>query len=56
MSQSANRKDVPTVTEVSVNYVGLKRFLGWPGSITDLKKVELDSPAVPASGSEQSSK
>lgn len=56
MSQNANRKETPTVTEVSVNYDGLKRFLGWQGSITELKKVELDSPAAPSAGGEPSAK
>ena len=56
MSQNASKKDVPTVTEVSVNYVGLKRFLGWHGSISELKKVELDRPAAPVAGSEPSTK
>jgi hypothetical protein len=41
------KKDVPTTTEVSVNWEGLKRFLNWRGSITELKKVELDQPTQP---------
>jgi hypothetical protein len=40
---SDNGKKVsPTTAEVSVNWEGLKRFLGWQGSITELKRVELD--------------
>lgn len=46
MSQNAKLKTVPSVAEVSVNYAGLKRFLGWSGSISDLKKVELDAAAA----------
>jgi hypothetical protein len=46
MSDNANNKHVGTTTEVSVNWEGLKRFLGWQGSITELKQVELDRPEV----------
>jgi len=45
MSDS-EKKDRSTTAEVSVNWEGLKRFLGWEGSINDLKKVELDQPIV----------
>lgn len=46
MTNNGNKRDVPTTAEVSVNWEGLKRFLGWQGSIADLKKIELDrSPA-----------
>ena len=38
------KKLTPTTSEVSVNWEGLKRFLGWQGSLTDLKKVKLDRP------------
>lgn len=31
-----------TAKFVSVNWEGLKRFLGWQGSIADLKRLELD--------------
>lgn len=44
---SGNKKDTPTTTEVAVNWEGLKRFMGWQGSITDLKRVELDQDDVP---------
>lgn len=27
-----------------MNWEGLKRFLGWQGSISELKQVELDHP------------
>ena len=46
MSDNGNKKDTPTTTEVSVNWEGLKRFMGWQGSINELKKVELDQPMV----------
>jgi hypothetical protein len=46
MTENGKKKDTPTTTEVSVNWEGLKRFLGWQGSITELKKVELDHPVV----------
>ena len=42
MNGNGNKKDIPTTTEVSVNWEGLKRFLGWQGTTTELKKVELD--------------
>ncbi len=45
MTDNGNKK-VPTTTEVSVNWDGLKRFLGWQGSIADLKKVDLERPVV----------
>jgi len=41
------KKDLPTTTEVSVNWEGLKRFLGWRGTTTELKKVELDRSGEP---------
>ena len=44
MSDHTSKKDTPTTTEVSVNWDGLKRFLGWQGSIADLKKMRLDRP------------
>lgn len=46
MTDNGNKKDAPTTAEVSVNWEGLKRFLGWQGSITELKRVELDRPEV----------
>ena len=46
MSENGKKKDTPTTTEVSVNWEGLKRFMGWQGSITELKRVELDQPIV----------
>jgi len=46
MTDSSNKKDAPTTTEVSVNWEGLKRFLGWQGSINDLKQIELDRPVL----------
>jgi hypothetical protein len=45
MSAPRKKIEVPTVAEVSVNWSGLARFLGWEGSISDLKRVELDPPA-----------
>jgi len=48
MSDNGNKKDAPVTAEVSVNWEGLKRFLGWQGSITALKRVELDRPEVGA--------
>lgn len=46
MSDDDNHtKDAPSTAEVSVNWEGLKRFMGWQGSINELKKVELDQPA-----------
>jgi hypothetical protein len=44
MSDNDKKKDAPTTTEVSVNWEGLKRFMGWQGSINELKKVQLDEP------------
>jgi hypothetical protein len=46
MSDARDKKDVPTTTEVTVNWNGLKRFLGWQGSIHELKRVELESPTT----------
>jgi hypothetical protein len=46
MTENSNKKDAPTTTEVSVNWEGLKRFLGWQGSISELKQVELDRPVL----------
>lgn len=43
MSDHGNNKGTPTTTEVAVNWEGLKRFMGWEGTITELKRVELDS-------------
>jgi len=50
----ANKKDVPTTTEVTVNWNGLARFLGWQRSVDELKRVELESPteAPPRTGSD----
>jgi len=51
---SENKKsDAPPATEVEVNWEGLKRFMGWEGSINDLKKVVLDQPTVEARRSKQ---
>ena len=47
MSQT-KKPAAPTTTEVEVNWEGLKRFLGWQGSINDLKKIELDQPTEPS--------
>lgn len=44
MSEKA-KKDVPTTTEVTVNWNGLARFLGWNRSVDELKRVELESPS-----------
>lgn len=38
------KKDVPTTTEVTVNWNGLARFLGWQRSVDELKRVQLESP------------
>jgi hypothetical protein len=46
MTDNGNKKCVPTTTEVSVNWEGLKRFIGWQGTIAELKKIELDRPEV----------
>jgi hypothetical protein len=46
MTDNGNKKDSPTTTEVSVNWEGLKRFLGWQGSTGELKQVELDRPVL----------
>ena len=46
MSDDRNDKDRPTTAEVSVNWDGLVRFLGWQGTIPELKRVELDQPDV----------
>jgi len=43
MTQS--KKD--TTRQVSVNWNGLKTFLGWEGTVEELKRARLD-PAVPA--------
>lgn len=44
-----NKKDVPTITEVTVNWNGLARFLGWQRSVDELKRVDLEAPnAEPA--------
>jgi hypothetical protein len=46
-----NKKDVPTTTEVTVNWNGLARFLGWQRSVDELKRIELESPMdAPARG------
>lgn len=42
-----NKKDVPTTTEVTVNWNGLARFLGWRRSVDELKRVDLDAPNAP---------
>lgn len=42
MTDNGDKKNTPTTAEVSVNWEGLKRFLGWDGTTTELKKVELD--------------
>ncbi len=39
-----SKKDVPTTTEVTVNWNGLARFLGWRRSVDELKRIELESP------------
>lgn len=44
MSNDPNKSKVPTTTEVSVNWNGLMRYLGWQGSVDELKRVELDQP------------
>jgi hypothetical protein len=46
MTDDGNKKDVPTALEVTVNWEGLKRFLGWTGSISELKQVKLDGPPL----------
>jgi hypothetical protein len=46
MSDNGTKKDAPTTAEVSVNWEGLKRFLGWQGSIAELKRVQLDRPDI----------
>jgi hypothetical protein len=48
---SERKKDAPTTNEVSVNWEGLARFLGWQGSISDLKRVELDRTDIAPSAS-----
>ncbi|MGE0397105.1 MAG: hypothetical protein AB7T06_10330 [Kofleriaceae bacterium] len=40
------KKDVPTTTEVTVNWNGLARFLGWQRSVDELKRIELESPTA----------
>ena len=45
MTDDRNKKDSSTA-EVSVNWEGLKRFLGWEGSITELKRIQLDRPDI----------
>lgn len=50
MTENGTKKDAPTTTEVTVNWEGLKRFLGWQGSIHELKKIELDHPVVAHQG------
>lgn len=47
MSDDSRKKDTPTTAEVLVNWEGLKRFLGWEGSISELKKVDLERPPSP---------
>lgn len=37
-----------TAKQVSVNWTGLKTFLGWEGSVDDLKRAPLDPPAPAA--------
>jgi hypothetical protein len=44
MTDDRNKKGAPNTAEVSVNWEGLRRFLGWQGSINELKRVELDRP------------
>ena len=39
-----NRKQTLPNTEVHTNWEGLAQFLGWNGSIDELKRVELDQP------------
>lgn len=46
MSDDRSNKSSNGTSEVSVNWEGLKRFLGWQGSVDDLKRVELDRPAT----------
>ena len=45
MSDETKKK--ATTKIVSVNWEGLKRFLGWQGSIAELKRLQLDR-ATPA--------
>ena len=42
MSDNPTKKNAPTTAEVSLNWDGLMRFLGWQGSVAELKRVELD--------------
>lgn len=37
----SNETKKPTTLIVEVNWEGLKRFLGWKGTIEDLKRLEL---------------
>lgn len=55
MSDDRSNKSSNGTGEVSVNWEGLKRFLGWQGSINELKRVELDRPVTdPAAGGSKS--
>ena len=43
-----SKKDVPTTAEVTVNWNGLARFLGWRRSVDELKRVQLEALAAGA--------
>lgn len=44
MSEKTKKQVPTTTTEVTVNWNGLARFLGWNRSVDELKRVELESP------------
>lgn len=46
MTDERSKKPDVSSAEVSVNWRGLAQFLGWKGSIDELKRVELDRPPV----------
>lgn len=40
----------PTTAVVSINWEGLKRFLGWQGTTAELRQLELERPRAAAPG------
>ena len=38
----------PTTAVVSINWEGLKRFLGWQGTTAELRQLELERPRAAA--------
>lgn len=47
MKDDDSNTKLPTTTVVTINWEGLKRFLNWQGSISELKKLELERSDLP---------